>query len=190
MAHEVIKTDANVRPVIAGITDDAAKEIVNIRVDPSTKILKVYISNPTIFEVAVSEGTDSILVYGFDGSVNQKLRTDADGHPQIDILSVAKTLKQACININAAGDNTIIASVAGKKLKIFGIVLVCTGAVAVTLKSATTLLTGAMSFSANGGYTQNVSPPCYLFETGTGEGFIINLGAGVQVSGMVSYFEE
>jgi hypothetical protein len=41
-----------------------------------------------IIEVQISEANDSILVYGWDGTTNRKIKTDANGELQVDILSL------------------------------------------------------------------------------------------------------
>jgi hypothetical protein len=41
-----------------------------------------------IVEVQISEANDSILVYGWDGTTNRKIKTDANGELQVDILSL------------------------------------------------------------------------------------------------------
>ena len=44
-----------------------------------------------VIEVEISEANDSILVYGFDGTVNRKIKTDANGELQVDILTMPAT---------------------------------------------------------------------------------------------------
>lgn len=41
-----------------------------------------------IINVQISEANDSILVYGWDGTTNRKIKTDANGELQVDILSL------------------------------------------------------------------------------------------------------
>jgi hypothetical protein len=41
-----------------------------------------------IIEVQISEANDSILVYGWDGTTNRKIKTDANGELQVDVLSL------------------------------------------------------------------------------------------------------
>jgi len=41
-----------------------------------------------IIDVQISEANDSILVYGWDGTTNRKIKTDANGELQVDILSL------------------------------------------------------------------------------------------------------
>ena len=53
--------------------------------------LKVDLDNATItageLDVGIAHSDDSVLVYGYDGSSNQKISTDASGNVQIDIVS-------------------------------------------------------------------------------------------------------
>jgi hypothetical protein len=39
-------------------------------------------------ELALTQASDSVLCYGFDGSTNQKLKTDASGELQVDVLNL------------------------------------------------------------------------------------------------------
>ena len=41
-----------------------------------------------VIEVEISEANDSILVYGWDGTTNRKIKTDANGELQVDVLSL------------------------------------------------------------------------------------------------------
>ena len=96
---------------------------------------------------------------------------------------------RASIDIAATGDNTIVASPgANFVIKIVKLLFVCTGAVAVTLKSGANSLTGAMSFSATGGigFDGDFTP----IEMNANEAFIINLSGAIQVSGFVLYYIE
>ncbi len=94
------------------------------------------------------------------------------------------------INISAAGDNTIIAApAAGLRIRIVNMFLICSAAVAVTLKSgAATNLSGAMSFAANSGmgFNGDFNP----LQCNLAQAFVINLGGNVQVSGFVLYYIE
>lgn len=51
-----------------------------------------------IIEVEISEANDSILVYGWDGAVNRKIKTDANGELQVDILSLPNEGQQTMAN--------------------------------------------------------------------------------------------
>jgi hypothetical protein len=51
-----------------------------------------------IIEVSISEANDSILVYGWDGTTNRKIKTDANGELQVDILSLPNEGQQTMAN--------------------------------------------------------------------------------------------
>jgi hypothetical protein len=51
-----------------------------------------------VIDVEISEANDSILVYGFDGTTNRKIKTDANGELQVDILSLPNEGQQTMAN--------------------------------------------------------------------------------------------
>lgn len=51
-----------------------------------------------IIEVQISEANDSILVYGWDGTINRKIKTDTNGELQVDILSLPNEGQQTMAN--------------------------------------------------------------------------------------------
>lgn len=69
-----------------------------------------------IIEVEISEANDSILVYGWDGAVNRKIKTDANGELQVDILSLPNEGQQTMANsisVALASNQTGAARTAG-----------------------------------------------------------------------------
>lgn len=102
-----------------------------------------------------------------------------------------RSLKTLDINDAASGDNTIVALVSGKKIKVYCIVLNVVGTVNLTWKSgASTSLTGDMNFQAREGYAVAVDPPAFLLETAAGEALVLNLSAAIAVDGWVSYWDD
>ena len=105
-----------------------------------------------------------------------------------------QTLLFVVISTASAGDNTIIAADATKKIKVLSYSLVCDGAVTVQWKSgAATALTGAMSIAANGGIVDgsgNSPGTQWLFETAANQALILNLSGAVGVRGRLTYFLE
>lgn len=63
----------------------------------------------------------------------------------------------------AAGTTAIVAAVTGAKIRVISYTLVATGAATAVFKSATTAVTGTMSFAANGGASAYCAEG--LFET-------------------------
>ena len=66
------------------------KEVLNKALNTDEDALKVDIDNASItagtLDVTLIHSNDSVLNYGYDGSSNQKVKTDSDGHLQVDIL--------------------------------------------------------------------------------------------------------
>lgn len=91
----------------------------------------------------------------------------------------------AVINESTQASNEIVAAVAGKKIRVVSVVLVCSAANVVTWQSAATAISGPMSFAANGGYALASEAP--LFETVAGEALNLLSGSAVQVSGHILY---
>jgi len=69
-----------------------------------------------IVEVQISEANDSILVYGWDGTTNRKIKTDSNGELQVDILSLPNEGQQTMANsisVALASNQTGAARTAG-----------------------------------------------------------------------------
>lgn len=96
-------------------------------------------------------------------------------------------LTPAPIDAAAAGDNTLVAAVATKSIKVYRLFLVVAAPTVLTFKSgAATALTGAMSFAANGAITLDLASLPW-FETAAGEAFVLNSSNAVQISGALYY---
>jgi hypothetical protein len=53
-----------------------------------------------IIDVQISEANDSILVYGWDGTTNRKIKTDANGELQVDVLTTPGTFAEDTAHIS------------------------------------------------------------------------------------------
>lgn len=104
------------------------------------------------------------------------------------------TVKRAVIHCNTNGNNTVIAAVAGKQLKIVGVLLVVAGDVDVRFESGAggTALTGIMSLAAdgNGFVLPQTTPGFHWLETTVGALLNLELSAGVWADGCIVYYEE
>lgn len=118
------------------------------------------------------------------------LATDASGS-SIDIKN-SQVIKFASVSISASGDNSIVAAVTSKKIKVLSCTLVSSGIVSVKWRSGTTDLSGAMPLVANSGFVLPASAPGqgHYLETAVNTALNINLSGAVQVSGLISYYEE
>jgi hypothetical protein len=103
-----------------------------------------------------------------------------------------QTILFASVSASSSGTNAIVAASPGSKIKVLSYSLVANAAVTVKWQSASTDLTGAMSFSANGGIATPIGSPAsgWLLETAVGQALNLNLGSAVGVNGHISYFLE
>lgn len=90
------------------------------------------------------------------------------------------------IDFSSSGDNQIIAAVAGKRILVHRLFVVGGSATSLIFKRGSTNLSGAMSMSANGGLTFDITGEPW-FVTGINEAFNINSSSGVQVGGVCYY---
>lgn len=101
----------------------------------------------------------------------------------------ALTPKFAAISAASTGDNTLVAAVPGKRLRVLKYTVVASGAVGVKFRSGTgTDLTGSMSLGAGSGVGGAYCPAGH-FETAPGEALALGLTAGVGVAGHLTYIE-
>lgn len=106
-------------------------------------------------------------------------------HPTLD----PDDLQTAVLDESATGE--VIAAVSGKKIRVYAVALVCDAALAVNFRSgASTALEGAQAYAQNGGRTESVNPPYFLFETATGENLSIVISGSGNVRGRISYWEH
>jgi hypothetical protein len=107
-------------------------------------------------------------------------------------LRRSQTIQFASINVAGAGDNQIVAADGTRKIKVLSYVLVADAAVAVQWRTATTPLSGAMSFAANSGAVAPPTSPSqgWWLETAVAQALNLNLSAAIGVRGHLSYFLE
>lgn len=90
------------------------------------------------------------------------------------------------ISFSGAGVTEIVAAVAGKRILVHRLFLVCAAATNLTFKRGTTALSGAIPMAANGGITFDISGEPW-FTTDIAEAFNIESSGAVQIGGTVYY---
>jgi hypothetical protein len=97
-------------------------------------------------------------------------------------------IRRAVIDNNSLGDNTIVAAVTGKKIRVLDMLLVAGGATTVRFESGAsgTALTGQMSLTTNTGFAAGFNPLGH-FETAAGELLNMELGGAQTVDGWLVY---
>lgn len=100
------------------------------------------------------------------------------------------TPKFAVIDAATSGDNTLVAAVTGKKVRVVAAFLVAAGAVNVRFESGAggTALTGQMNLIANTGFVLPYNPAGW-FETGSNTLLNLELSAAISVDGALVYIE-
>jgi hypothetical protein len=99
------------------------------------------------------------------------------------------TPKFALIAAASNGDNTLVAAVATKKIRVLNYVLISSGTVNAKFRSATAGdISGLLYLIANVGAAAGYAITGH-FETVAGEALILNLSGAVAVGGHLSYIE-
>lgn len=100
------------------------------------------------------------------------------------------TIKYSIIDAALSGDNTIVAAVTGKKIRVLSCWVVAAAAVTVRFESGAggTALTGQANAGANGGFVLPFNEGGW-FETASGSLLNLELGGAVSVDGSLSYVE-
>lgn len=104
--------------------------------------------------------------------------------------TTAITPKFAVLDAASSGDNTLIAAVASKKIRVLSLFLVSAGAVNVRFESGAsgTALTGQMNLVANTGFVLPYNPLGW-FETASNTLLNLELSAAISVDGSIVYAE-
>ena len=100
------------------------------------------------------------------------------------------TVKYAAVSASGSGNNTVVAAVTGKKIRVLGFLLVSALAVTVQWQSGAggTALCGVMSLGITAAVNSGISE-AGLFETASGALLNLSLGGAVSVGGYVIYVE-
>lgn len=101
-----------------------------------------------------------------------------------------RTVKYAVIDAATSGDNTLVAAVASRHLRILSAFMVASAAVTVRFESGAsgTALSGQMNLAANSGFVLPYNPHGWN-ETAVNTLLNLELSAAVSVDGMLTYVE-
>lgn len=103
--------------------------------------------------------------------------------------TTALTPKFAAIAASSSGDNTVVAAVTGKKIRVLGYRFSANGTVAAKWRSSTAGDISGLSYLVQYASAGASFSPVGHFETTAGEGLVLNLDGAVAVGGHVSYVE-
>lgn len=109
----------------------------------------------------------------------------------VNSAGVATPIKFVRINASSSGDNTIVAAVATKKIRVLGYAMVATGTVTALFQDSagSPVIFGGFDLIANSGVSYAGGLLAPAFDTAAGNGLEINLSAGVAVKGHLTYIE-
>lgn len=136
-----------------------------------------------------------VLMHGSDGTSYRPLLTTDTGilaaqatttGDRIFVASAALLIKQANFSITGS-DQSVVALVASKRIRVISIVFTCTADCTVTWKSNSTTLINSMPFAAKGGMDCERAHGHFL-ETAVGEALKASVSAGTVV-GSLCYLE-
>jgi hypothetical protein len=137
------------------------------------------------------------LIHGADGvnagdvAIANPFPTQASTESsQMTDAGTIVTPKFAIIDAATSGDNTLVASVSSKKIRVVAAFLVSAGTVTVRFESGTggTALTGQMNLVANTGFVLPYNPAGW-FQTAATTLLNLELSAAVSVDGAITYIE-
>jgi hypothetical protein len=105
-------------------------------------------------------------------------------------VEVNQRIKRKVIDHATSGDNELVAAVAGKKIRVYNVVLISAGTVNVRFESGAggTALTGQLNLIANVGFAPGHDPNGH-FETAAGQALNLELSGAVSVDGWMTYAE-
>lgn len=99
-------------------------------------------------------------------------------------------VKRAVIDAATSGDNTLVAAVTGKKIRVLNIVIISAGSMTIRFESGAsgTALTGQMTVAAGTGFAPGFDPTGH-FETAAGALLNMELSGATSADGWLTYVE-
>lgn len=148
----------------------------------------------TMPDVVLAAGTNNIGdVDVLSQPARDRLTDNVGVCLQTDALlsdTTALTPKFAVIDVASSGDNTLVAAVSSKKIRVLSLFLVAAGAVNARFESGAggTALTGQMNLTTNSGFVLPFNPVGW-FETAATTLLNLELSGAVSVDGALTYVE-
>lgn len=139
-------------------------------------------SNRAPIQAQISSGTGTSIAVNADGSINDRATP---------VLPSTGTLTNIVINATLNGDNTIVAGVAAKTIKVYQLVLgPASAAVNALFKTGTaSAITGTMVLSTTQALVLNFSPYPWLLTAAT-NALVLNLSTTASVGGWAGVIQS
>lgn len=104
----------------------------------------------------------------------------------IRAVPLQTTVLRTFANPASLGDNSIVAAVSGKKIRVISASIVSASANSIKFRSGTTDISALYAFAANGGMVLDFNEHGW-FETAAGEALQLNLSAAAAVGISIQY---
>lgn len=182
LAIRLTDGSAFISNLASNITQLAGNAVSTGNGTAGTGTLRVSIASDSTGQVALASQPARTAT---TDTITAKLATDA-----IQNGTTALTPKFASISTASSGNNTLVAAVTSKKIRVLSLILISAGSVNVTFQSGAggTGLTGAMALTTNSGFTLPFNPVGW-FETAVTTLLNLSLSGAIQVSGCLTYVE-
>lgn len=128
-----------------------------------------------------------------DGAANLRIGAGLGANATIPVAPTAPaagTYTLAAISFAAAGDNTVIAAVAGQTIRIYHYNFVLAAASNITLKSGAVAKSGVYPLQQYMGLVFDAPGGAVTFDCAASAAFVINNSNAIQVSGFVLYTQS
>lgn len=93
----------------------------------------------------------------------------------------------ARIDATADGDNTVVAAVAGQRIRVVGFAFTASAAGVIGFKSGAATTLATFDLAAKGGVSYAGGPGAPAFQTAAGQALVVNNPAAVDSVGFVAY---
>lgn len=133
------------------------------------------------------------MVVYFERKQASRLSVFADGFGDNMGVGLRNQIKSLPVSVTGAGDNVIVAGVAGKVITVVALILVnAVGTTTITVKEGAAInLSGAMLLAQGVPLTLAPDPTVDWYQTLTaGNALVLGLGAATQVSGTVWFIQN
>jgi hypothetical protein len=196
--YSVLKTDGNGRLYVnnyaAAAHDTAASNVFTQSTGSEAKDFDgsalpnaVNAEGDLVRNAASLSGVQYVMPVSEDGS---SVAGTAQESSSMTVAGASVTPKFAVIDVASAGDNTLIAAVVGKKIRVLSYTIIASADVTVRFESGAggTALTGQMQVAGNGGVHVAYSSVGH-FETATNTLLNLELSGATSVDGHLTYIE-
>lgn len=172
------------RVIVVGGESGSGSQPINVQVDVTAGPVEVEVVNDQPIEVTLNTVEEGLVINAnSNGQSTQNYFLDTDGTTSLPV-------KTAFGAPAGSGQNTIVAAVTSKKIRVIGYMLQGTGTVSAKFRTgASTDISMLHDFQAREGFVAPITRDGFYFETTSGAALTINLSTAVGVNVQVWYIE-